>query len=114
MNINEMKIDRTSFENVDKWIDDVHSKEKDSVFLFLVGNKLDIGAREVTQNEAMAKANNYHCQCFETSAKTNINVTELFDAITEKLLSLEPTVNEKVEQVSLSADNAQTNDGGCY
>ena len=105
--------DRTTFENVDKWIDDVHSKEKGDVCLFLVGNKLDIGHREVEQSEALAKANNYHCQCFETSAKTNINVTELFDAITEKLLSLEPT-EEKVEQVSLKMnDTAKESDGCC-
>ena len=81
--------------------------------MFIVGNKLDIGSREVTQNEALAKANNYHCQCFETSAKTNINITELFDAITEKLLSLEPVMEEKIEQIALKQDKDESSSGSC-
>ncbi|EDR24605.1 GTP-binding protein ryH1, putative [Entamoeba dispar SAW760] len=106
--------DRQSFENVDKWIEDVRSKEKGEIFLFLVGNKLDLGHREVTQKEALAKGQNYQCTCFETSAKTNINITELFNAITEKLSTLEPPVEEHIETVSIGNKKAENeSNGGC-
>ena len=42
-----------------------------------------------------------------------MNVTELFDAITEKLLSLEPVMEEKIEQISLNENNQQNSSGGC-
>lgn len=46
----------------------------------LVGNKCDESAelREVTSAEGQAEANKWHISFMETSAKTNHNVTELF------------------------------------
>lgn len=46
----------------------------------LVGNKCDEGAalREVTELEGKAEASTWGVSFMETSAKNNINVTELF------------------------------------
>ncbi|ELP88157.1 GTP-binding protein ryH1, putative [Entamoeba invadens IP1] len=105
--------DRQTFDNIDNWVEDVHSKEKGDVILFIVGNKLDLGKREVTQKEAIAKADYHHCQCFETSAKENCNVTELFKAITERLCALQPTKDETVETVNLKTQPTEKTNGGC-
>ncbi|ELP88336.1 GTP-binding protein ryH1, putative [Entamoeba invadens IP1] len=98
--------DRDSFNDLDEWISLVKSEEKKDVFLFLVGNKNDIGKREVTQKEALDKADYYQCQSFETSAKENCNITELFKAITERLCSIEPISEDSVETVSITESNS--------
>lgn len=71
-----------------------------------------MGNREVTQKEALAKAEFHQCECFETSAKTNLNITELFNAITEKLSTLEPPQEERIETVELH-NKQKENQGGC-
>jgi DIRAS family, GTP-binding Ras-like 2 len=50
------------------------------IFPLPVGNKIDESAelREVTHTEGQAQAAEWGVQFMETSAKTNHNVTELF------------------------------------
>ncbi|KAJ0032844.1 hypothetical protein NQD34_002925 [Periophthalmus magnuspinnatus] len=68
----------------------------ESIPIMLVGNKSDeISQREVEQNQGEAQAKLWKCAFMETSAKTNHNVTELF----QELLSL-----EKKRDMSLSID----------
>jgi putative ribosome biogenesis GTPase RsgA len=53
-----------------------------------VGNKIDESAelREVTREEGQAQAAEWGVQFMETSAKTNHNVTELFQVRKKNLL----------------------------
>ncbi|XP_072295189.1 GTP-binding protein Di-Ras1a [Eucyclogobius newberryi] len=68
----------------------------ESIPIMLVGNKSDeISQREVDTSQAEAQAKQWKCAFMETSAKTNYNVTELF----QELLSL-----EKKRDMSLSID----------
>ncbi|KAK1805773.1 hypothetical protein P4O66_001956 [Electrophorus voltai] len=53
--------------------------------IMLVGNKSDETQREVETREGEAQANHWKCAFMETSAKTNHNVTELF----QELLNLD-------------------------
>jgi len=55
-------------------------KEADpDIPIVLVGNKCDLeNQRIVTKNEGEALAKKWNCQFIETSAKTNLNVTEAF------------------------------------
>lgn len=55
----------------------------------LVGNKCDESAelREVTATEGQAEAANWGISFMETSAKTNHNVTELFQVSMRRLTS---------------------------
>ncbi|KAI5626678.1 DIRAS family, GTP-binding RAS-like 1a [Silurus asotus] len=53
--------------------------------IMLVGNKSDESQREVDTKEGEAQANSWKCAFMETSAKTNHNVTELF----QELLNLD-------------------------
>ncbi|KAL7721556.1 Rab family GTPase [Entamoeba marina] len=90
---------RQSFEDIDKWVEDVRSIETGEIFLFILHKK-----------EAMSKAEYHQCDCFETSAKTNVNVTELFMAITEKLMAIKPTRNDSIETIEIKK---KTDGGGC-
>ena len=47
--------------------------------MILVGSKCDLeGDREVAKQEGQTLASNWKCKFFETSAKTRVNVEEVF------------------------------------
>lgn len=68
--------------------------------VMLVGNKSDETVREVQTEEGEAQAKTWKCAFMETSAKTNHNVTELF----QELLNL-----EKKRCMSLNIDGKRSN-----
>ncbi|KAL7879339.1 hypothetical protein SRHO_G00015930 [Serrasalmus rhombeus] len=68
--------------------------------VMLVGNKSDETQREVQMEDGEAQAQAWKCAFMETSAKTNHNVTELF----QELLNL-----EKKRSMSLNIDGKRSN-----
>uniref|UniRef100_A0A182F7E9 Ras-related protein Rab-35 n=1 Tax=Anopheles albimanus TaxID=7167 RepID=A0A182F7E9_ANOAL len=75
-----------SFGNVKRWLQEIESN-CDVVNKVLVGNKNDDPNRKVVITEdAQRFANQMDIRLFETSAKDNINVEEMFLAITEQVL----------------------------
>ena len=75
---------RKSFENVRAWIDSIYRHSSDtSLPKVLVGNKVDLGdadgqkLRAVAKSEARKLASEHDIEYFETSAKENINITEV-------------------------------------
>ena len=55
--------------------------------IFLVGTKADLAAdRAVSEKERLAKARQWGCKSFEVSAKTNVGVEELFQALIVEIL----------------------------
>ena len=71
---------RASFEEVMSFRDRIHAlKDKDSVPIILVGNKCDLQEeRQVTKEEGQQLATRLGCSFIESSAKTRINVEEIF------------------------------------
>ena len=72
--------DRTTFDNLKTWLREVREQCSHDVMLFLVGNKQDLEVdREVTREMAQqfAKENGIKYST-ETSAKSGINVNQLF------------------------------------
>tara|TARA_Y100000310_G_scaffold327834_1_gene394786 strand:+ start:216 stop:875 length:660 start_codon:yes stop_codon:yes gene_type:complete len=70
-----------SFENVTKWIKDVHchSYNPESLSFVLVGNKIDMTkCRQVSRKKAADMAANLGMHYVETSAKFNTNIEETF------------------------------------
>jgi small GTP-binding protein len=71
-----------SFQNIRKWIQDVHTYAEQSVNLVLIGNKCDLMSKRVVdkaRGEALAKE--YEIKFFETSAKTDENVDAAFSTL---------------------------------
>lgn len=72
---------RQSFEDVENWMGLIDAHMGPEVAKILVGNKMDSQAREVTYEEGKRFAEAHKMRFFETSAKENENVTELFTMI---------------------------------
>lgn len=78
---------KESFDNVNLWLKNVEGKCKKNILKILVGNKLDLKEeRQVGENEANIFAKSLGMPYFETSAKDNKNVNELFERTAEEFL----------------------------
>ncbi|EPQ57883.1 GTP binding protein [Gloeophyllum trabeum ATCC 11539] len=81
---------RQSFMSTSKWIEDVRSERGNDVIIVLVGNKADLSdKRQVTLEEATAKAQSLNIMFMETSAKAGHNVKSLFKKIAMSLPGME-------------------------
>lgn len=78
-----------SMERAKKWIKELRRQVDDNVLIVLAGNKCDLEKNEHKIDFAvgMEFAAENGLMFFETSAKCNINVQEMFTAIAKKLIS---------------------------
>ena len=81
---------KNSFLHIKHWIDNINKYTND-VFIvgILVGNKCDLGNREVSEEEGKILANTLGLKYIEISAKTGQNVDNLFYNLTEEILKME-------------------------
>lgn len=71
-----------SYDKVNSWMDNIENSVSSNVAKFLVANKTDlVEIREVTEEEGKTKAQQLKIPYYETSAKTSINVTTVFETI---------------------------------
>ena len=70
---------RKSFENVDKWIEEIKEKTSKDIKLIIIGNKIDLkDDREINTKEALYKFKGMDIPLMETSAAEDTNVNEAF------------------------------------
>ncbi|CAG0917853.1 unnamed protein product [Notodromas monacha] len=87
-----------TFANVKRWLHEIDTN-CEFVNRILVGNKNDDPTRKVVLKEdARRFADQMGIQLFETSAKDNINVEEMFNAITRQVLRMKKEESEKTVQ----------------
>ncbi|CDY65559.1 BnaCnng47700D, partial [Brassica napus] len=79
--------DESSFNNIRNWIRNIEQHASDKVNKILVGNKADMdeSKRAVPTSKGQALADEYGIKFFETSAKTNLNVEEVFFSIAKDI-----------------------------
>ena len=70
---------RDSFNSIQNWIEDCKMQSPETVHLVLVGNKCDLDKREVTKEEGLELANKNKMVFFESSAKNNIFIDDIFN-----------------------------------
>ncbi|XP_050885355.1 ras-related protein RABE1c [Lathyrus oleraceus] len=75
--------DKASFNNIRNWVRNIEQHASDNVNKILVGNKanMDESKRAVPTSKGQVLADEYGIKFFETSAKTNMNVAEVFFSI---------------------------------
>ena len=90
---------RKSFERIDFWLKELKENNRiDELFLYLVGNKIDMEDKRVIsfqEGEKYAKNNNINF--FEVSAKSGKGVTELFNNVINGVMENILKKNEKEE-----------------
>uniref|UniRef100_A0A1B6DX90 Ras-related protein Rab-35 n=1 Tax=Clastoptera arizonana TaxID=38151 RepID=A0A1B6DX90_9HEMI len=84
-----------SFANVRRWLSEIN-QNCEEVDMILVGNKNDCPESKVVLTEDSQRfAEQKQIQLFETSAKENINVEEMFMAITKQVLKTKKERKER-------------------
>jgi small GTP-binding protein len=76
------KSHRETFHNFERWIDDFRTR-LDDIQIVIVGNKSDISQCGVHSDEAIELSNKYDAQYYETSAKEDVNIREIFENTVE-------------------------------
>jgi Ras-related protein Rab-5C len=81
-----------SFAKAREWVKELLRQGNPGMIMSLAGNKADLAeTREVSTDDAQAYADENGLVYWETSAKTNANVSELFDDIAKRLPRSAPT-----------------------
>ncbi|XP_065623942.1 ras-related protein RABE1c isoform X2 [Quercus suber] len=107
--------DESSFNNIKNWIRNIEQHASDNVNKILVGNKADMdeSKRAVPTSKGQALADEYGIKFFETSAKTNLNVEEVFFSIARDIKRRLAETDSKVEPQTLKINKPdQTQNGG--
>jgi len=103
---------RQSFVRAKSWVKELQRQGNPNIVIALAGNKLDLqDKRQIDIEEAKAYADENQIMFFETSAKTDFNVTSLFESIAIKLPKSPP-----VRSPGLTVDPDLTPEpkkGGC-
>ncbi|CAN6884464.1 unnamed protein product [Brassica oleracea] len=78
---------RTITTDIRNWIRNIEQHASENVNKILVGNKADMdeSKRAVPTSKGQALADEYGIKFFETSAKTNLNVEEVFFSIAKDI-----------------------------
>ena len=75
-----------SFENVEKWYEEILKSAEKEISVILIGNKCDLeNERKVSIEMGQNKAKNLNCPFFETSALNNTNIMTAFQSISENI-----------------------------
>uniref|UniRef100_A0A7N0ZZY3 Ras-related protein RABA5a n=1 Tax=Kalanchoe fedtschenkoi TaxID=63787 RepID=A0A7N0ZZY3_KALFE len=78
-----------TFENVSKWLDELHTHSDMNVVTILVGNKSDLkDAREVSTADGKALAEAQGMFFIETSALDSSNVVEAFQTVVREIYNI--------------------------
>ena len=77
---------KESFNNIDKWMEEIKDKTSNDIKLMIIGNKIDLKEfREVDIEEGINKAKTFGLPIMETSALDSTNVKEAFNDLLKEI-----------------------------
>jgi Ras-related protein Rab-1A len=91
--------DINTFNNIDKWLEEVKRYSTGNPLLILCGTKIDLEEkRAVSKEEATEYAKTNNMYLFESSSKNNSNITEIFELIEKnKIITIEGNNNSFIK-----------------
>ena len=77
---------RSTFQSVSYWIEEIQQKAQSGVAIVIVGNKSDIEEqRQISAEEGKQFAESCSLPWFETSAKSGVNVEQAFEVLMDNI-----------------------------
>lgn len=77
----------------------LRAKNAETVPMVLLGNKVDLECdRVISSEQGEELSTRFKCPFFETSAKTNVNVTEAYHQVAREILAVQPAISENSEK----------------
>jgi GTPase SAR1 family protein len=109
--------DRKSFDDLNSWLNDIHTLCDTNAVVQLIGNKADLKSQRVVNlAEAESFASHQHMQYLETSARVGENVKEAFVRVATSIMTkgLRGS-NPPIDRSPLLPDKSEpkSNDGCC-
>ena len=89
-----------SFNNLEKWLNDIKTQSNPDIKIFLIGNKADLEDKRKISKEIGEKFCNDHKLSFfiETSAKTGFNVQNVFIQVAKELYLQHEEIKNRVSR----------------
>jgi len=111
---------KQSFTNVKTWMEMIERHANENITVVLVGNKSDLGERQVSFIEGERLAQQFSTPFMETSAKSGDHVSAVFDLACKEIMmraSFNPSPAIKASGVnpssSPSSSSSNPDDAGC-
>ena len=109
---------KTTFENIDKWLSELKGNGDENMSIILLGNKSDLESdREISLEEGKEKAKFYKLAFMETSALNGNNIDAAFDELITDVFKKQNNMFKKDKNIKLNNDsidlaNIDEKDGG--
>jgi Ras-related protein Rab-1A len=114
--------DKNTFQNINKWLEEVKNFSVGTPLLILCGTKTDLEEKRVVsyeEAEEYAKTNNM--RFFESSSKNNSNVKEIFELIAENKITTVCTMTDTFDKsdmrnrkkINLQPSDKNKNNSSC-
>ena len=93
--------ERSSFESVQYWMEQIDENASNTSIRYLVANKSDLKERAVVSTEeGKSLAAQYGIKFIETSAKESENINYLFNDITKELIGKTKKISNKDDKIN--------------
>ena len=100
---------RESFDNLEAWVKECRRYGSEQFNIVISANFADVYERTVTQEEGQNFANKVGARYYETSAKNNTGIEEVFSALTSMITNnSSPAVEEAKQPISASENVTAT------
>ena len=102
---------QTSFDNVDKWYNEIKEKASKNINLIVIGNKNDLIDKKIINSESsIEKAKSFGIAIMETSALSASNVKEAFYLILKEMYkSVKSMINAGDKKENVQGNGVQLN-----
>ena len=77
-----------SFSNIKNWIHQIKENTNEKIKICLVGNKIDSDERKISYEDGKKLADEYKLQFFESSAKENICIDQIFNYLVDEIYQI--------------------------